>query len=108
VTNTFYLDASALAKRYIPERGSAQVDAIFDAVPRARTRVLNVSLGEVVSVLVRRRNTNSVSQIAFEHALADFRTEIVYASEVRVSVTSRLITASFPSSLSTRSTRAMP
>jgi hypothetical protein len=33
VANSFYLDASALAKRYVPETGSAQVDAILDAKP---------------------------------------------------------------------------
>ena len=36
MANSFYMDASALAKRYIPEKGSTQVDVILDTVPADR------------------------------------------------------------------------
>ncbi len=49
MANSFYMDASALAKRYVPEKGSAQIDAILDHVPSNRIRLLNIGAGEVVS-----------------------------------------------------------
>jgi hypothetical protein len=61
----FYLDASALAKRYIPERGSAQVDAILDTVPAKRIRVLTIGTGEVISIFVRKRNAGVISATEF-------------------------------------------
>ena len=57
---SFYLDASALAKRYVPETGSPLVDEILDKVPGARIYVLNVGAGEVVSILVRKKNAGMI------------------------------------------------
>ena len=65
MANSFYLDASALAKRYVPEKGSPQVHAILDTVPAGRIYVLNVSAGEVISILLRKRNAGVISG-AFE------------------------------------------
>jgi predicted nucleic acid-binding protein len=97
VGNSFYLDASSLAKRYVPEPGSAQVHVILDTVPHARLHVLNIGAGEIVSILVRKRNSGTISQAYFAQALANFQTEIVHAADLtKVPVTSRLITASFP------------
>jgi hypothetical protein len=48
--HSFYLDASSLAKRYVPETGSLLVDEIFDKVSGDRIYVLNVGAGEVVSI----------------------------------------------------------
>lgn len=39
---SFYLDGSALAKRYVAETGSALVDFILDNVPERRIFLLNV------------------------------------------------------------------
>ena len=97
MANSFYMDASALAKRYVPEKGSAQIDAILDHVPSNRIRLLNIGAGEVVSILVRKRNAGTLSLVDFGQALADFDAEIVGTTRVtRTSVTSRLVTASFP------------
>jgi predicted nucleic acid-binding protein len=51
-----YLDASALAKKYVPEPGSGTVQYLFTRVPRDRQAVLSVGVAEVISVFVRRRN----------------------------------------------------
>ena len=48
MANSFYMDASALAKRYIPEKGSTQVDVILDTVPADRIYLLNIGTGEVI------------------------------------------------------------
>jgi hypothetical protein len=52
---SFCLDASALAKRYVPETGSALVDFLFDSVAEHRIYILNIGFAEVVSVLVGRK-----------------------------------------------------
>jgi predicted nucleic acid-binding protein len=65
VANSFYFDASALAKRYVPEKGSAQVHAILNTAPGNRTYVLNVGAGEVVSIFVRKRNAAIISAAYF-------------------------------------------
>ena len=97
MANSFYLDASALAKRYVPETGSPQVHAILDTVPGQRIYILNVSAGELVSILVRKRNAGSISAAYFGQAFVDFETEILHAADVRKqSVSNRLALASLP------------
>ena len=97
MANSFYVDASALAKRYIPEPGSALVNAILDAVPPGRLIVLNIGMGEIVSILVRKRNAGVISQAYFDQAIANFETEIIRSADVnKASVPSRLVTGSLP------------
>jgi predicted nucleic acid-binding protein len=79
-----YLDASALAKRYVPELGSAVVDHLFTRVPLDRMIVLAVGLGEVVSILVRRHNAGAIGTPRFQHALRAFRAEMKTTSPVRI------------------------
>lgn len=97
MANSFYLDASALAKRYVPETGSALVDAILDTIPARRVLVLNVGAGEVVSIFVRKRNAGLLSAADFGQAYADFENEILHAADIKtVSVTNRLAWSSLP------------
>lgn len=97
MANSFYMDASALAKRYIPELGSALVDEILDKAPGNRIYVLNVGAGEVVSILVRKKNAGVISSARFSQALVDFELEIVQSSDVNtLPVGNRLATTSFP------------
>ncbi len=96
MANSFYLDASAPAKRYVLEKGSAQVNALLDTVRLDRIYVLNISTGEVVSILVRKRNVGAISEDYFTQAMSDFEAEIVSAAALtKVSITSRLVTTSF-------------
>jgi predicted nucleic acid-binding protein len=97
LANSFYLDASSLAKRYVPEPGSARIHAILDTASSDRLYVLNIGVGEILSVLVRKRNAGVISQAYFGQALVNFNTEIVRVTAInKVSVTSRLVTGSFP------------
>ena len=48
---SFFMDGSALAKRYVTETGTALVDFLFNNVPADRMVVLNLGFAEVVSVL---------------------------------------------------------
>lgn len=77
---SFFLDASALAKRYVPETGSALVDFLFDRVAEHRIYVLNIGCAEVVSVLVRKKNVGMVSTAQFNQALLVFDKEVVQSS----------------------------
>jgi predicted nucleic acid-binding protein len=91
-----YLDASALAKRYVSETGSPLVDGILDNVPGDRIYVLSVGAGEVVSILVRKRNAGVITDAYFRQALVDFETEIVRSAEInQLPVSNRLATSSF-------------
>ncbi len=97
MAHSFYFDASALAKRYVPETGSALVDAILDTIPADRIFVLNISAGEVVSLFVRKRNAGVLSDSDFGQAMARFRAEIVQAADVtKFSIPNRLALSSFP------------
>jgi predicted nucleic acid-binding protein len=90
------MDASSLVKRYVPETGSALVDAILDNVPGDRIFLLNVGAGEVVSILVRKRNAGAISAAYFSQALLDFESEIVRSADIgKLPVTNRLATSSF-------------
>jgi uncharacterized protein len=92
----FYLDASALAKRYVPEAGSALVDEILDNVRGDRIYLLNVGAGEVVSICVRRRNAQLITDAQFHQILADFESEIVHSADInKMPISNRLATSSF-------------
>lgn len=96
MANSFYLDASAVAKRYVAEPGTALVNVIFNTVAADRLYILNIGLAEIVSILVRKRNGGLISQAHWGQALIDFDNEIVGVAEIRKEpVTRRLVTASF-------------
>lgn len=90
----FHIDASALAKRYLPELGTPLVNQLFASCHPRRFIVFNVGVAEVVSILVRRRNAGHISAAAFAQALAEFGAEMVHETRVRkVFATSTLVTA---------------
>lgn len=73
----FYLDASALAKRYAPEPGTAVINHLFARLTPARMFVLHIGVAEVVSILVRKRNAGKLSRTAFTQAFVDLQAEII-------------------------------
>jgi predicted nucleic acid-binding protein len=80
----FYLDASALAKRYTPETGTALIDQIFAGAGLDRLYVFNVGIAEIVSVFVRKKNAGQLPAAAFTQALVNFGAEILSSTKVRV------------------------
>jgi predicted nucleic acid-binding protein len=93
----FYIDASALAKRYAPEPGTPLVNHLFSKVTPERLIVFNVGVAEVTSLLVRKKNTRRLSATAFSQALIDFGTEIIYSTRIRkVVADNALVTAALP------------
>ena len=94
--HSFYLDASALAKRHVPETGSLLVDEILDHVSADRLYILSIGVGEVVSVLVRKRNMGTIADAYFGQFLVDFESEIVRSAGIKkLPVSNRLATSSF-------------
>jgi predicted nucleic acid-binding protein len=75
--NAFFLDGSALAKRYVPEIGSALMDVLLDTVPEQRLYLLNLGYAEVASVLVRKKNAGRISAAVFTQALLNLEREVI-------------------------------
>jgi predicted nucleic acid-binding protein len=79
--NSFFLDASAFAKRYSLETGSDRVDYLLDNAPHDRLMCLMLGAAEIASVLVRRRNSGVLSAAAFAQGMTNLKTEVVDADE---------------------------
>jgi uncharacterized protein len=93
-TRYFYLDASALAKRYTPEPGSAAIHHLFAQLTSDRFVALNIGIAEVVSIIVRKRNARIISLPSYAQALIDLRAEIIDEDRIRKIIpTTALVTA---------------
>jgi hypothetical protein len=77
--NSFFLDGSGLAKRYVAEPGTPLLDSLLDNVSSDRLVVLNIGFAEVVSILVRRKNAGVLSSATFAQALLHVGQEIIHA-----------------------------
>jgi predicted nucleic acid-binding protein len=78
--HSFYLDASGLAKRYSPEPGTPLINYLFANVSPNRFWIFNVGMGELVSLLVRKKNSGLITAAQLNQALIDFETEIVMSA----------------------------
>ena len=95
--HSFYLDASALAKRFAPEVGTAVINALFAQVTPDRMIVLNIGVAEVVSLLVRKRNTGRISDVALAQALSEVGSQIRKPTRLRKLVPNNpLVAAALP------------
>lgn len=79
----FFLDGSALAKRFVAEQGTVLIDQLFSRLSADRLVVLNVGFAEVVSVLVRKRNAGALSGQTFSNAMLQLGREIIHAAKLR-------------------------
>jgi predicted nucleic acid-binding protein len=79
--NAFMLDASALVKRYYPERGTPLIHHLFTRVARHRLRCLMLGVAEVLAALVRKRNGGHLTPPLFAIATAELWTEVVTATD---------------------------
>jgi predicted nucleic acid-binding protein len=95
--HSFYLDASALAKRYVIETGSSVVNYLFTRVTADRIHVFNVGIAEVASVLVRKRNTGKISTSLLTQGLSDLIAEILQPTiPHKLQVNNDLVLAALP------------
>ena len=92
----FYMDPSALAKRYHTEDGSLIMDVLFEyLLPEKNKRIVTSlwSLGETISVLNRKKNEKGIKEDEFRKILASFLNDTLGFSIV--SVNDDLILPSF-------------
>jgi len=80
VAKRFYLDASALAKRYVVEQGTFVVNHLFRRVVHDDMMCLTLGTIEVISVFVRKKNASAVPDPVFRQAMTDFRSEVIDAT----------------------------
>ncbi len=73
----FYFDTSALVKRYARENGTPLINFLFAQVPLERLMCSMISVGEIFSVLVRKKNDNRITVPMFQQAIVDYRVEVV-------------------------------
>lgn len=73
---TYFLDSSALVKRYISESGSAWVRALAAPSTGNSVIVAEIARVEVVSAISRRRREGTLSTNQVNQVISDFRTDI--------------------------------
>jgi hypothetical protein len=74
--NYFWLDASALVKRYVREIGTPLINHFYQRVSASAMVCLLESIGEVTSVLVRGRNSKLISAPMFRQIMSQFEIEV--------------------------------
>src|SRR5262245_36139820 len=91
------MDASSLAKRYNVEIGTPLINHLFTNVPLSRLIVFSIGIGEVLSLLVRKKNAGRISPAAYRQAVVDFHREIAYSTAAqKVVATNAVVTAALP------------
>ena len=78
----FWLDANAIAKRYVVEKGTPLINHFFIRVSAERIICLFDSMDETRSVIVRKRNRGEITLSGFNQAIQQFEMEIVNSPEV--------------------------
>lgn len=76
--NYFFLDASAVVKRYIPETGTPEMNYFFASVSSYRMMCLFEGVGEVIFVFNRRRNESKITATRFNQIKLRFLAEVIY------------------------------
>jgi predicted nucleic acid-binding protein len=95
--NQFLIDASALGKHYVPERGTILMHHLFARVARDRLACLMLGAAEVVAALVRKRNGGLITPAAFAVAMAQLRVEVLNAPDfTKLPADNATINASLP------------
>ncbi|MDE0400162.1 MAG: type II toxin-antitoxin system VapC family toxin [Candidatus Poribacteria bacterium] len=75
--NYFWLDASAVVKRYITEVGTANMQYFFTHVRPDRMIICRpITVGEVISIFVRRKNSQQITAVYFNQIKQLFQNEI--------------------------------
>ena len=76
MVNAYFLDSSALVKRYVPETGSAWIQAIADAATGNLLIIARITWVEVLSALARRQRDSSLSAPDVDLIIQRFRFDL--------------------------------
>lgn len=86
----YFLDASALVKRYVTETGTPWIIGLLDPAARNRLYVARITGAEVTAALTRKERGGHLSAAAAASAIAAFQHD--YANRLRpVEITAALI-----------------
>lgn len=88
----YFFDTSALLKRYVPETGSAWVNALTDPSSGNTVHIVQITEVEIVSAFTRRAKGGGLSTTDATAAIAQFRLDEAAEYEI-VAVTSTLISS---------------
>ena len=80
--NYFWLDANAMAKRYVLEKGTPLINHFFDNVSAERIICLFDSMDETRFVIAKKRNRREITVSEFNQAIREFEVEVVNSTEV--------------------------
>jgi hypothetical protein len=86
----YYLDSSALVKRYVVERGTAWIDDLCSAQAGHVIYTVRVSAAEIVAALIRRVRGGSLALAAAQAEVAQFRLDLANDYQV-LEVTEALV-----------------
>ena len=78
----FWLDANAIAKRYVTEKGTPIIHHFFTCVSADRIICLFDSMEEARFVIAKKRNEGDITQSEFHQAIQQFEDEVVNSTEV--------------------------
>lgn len=78
----FWLDANAMAKRYVVENGTPLINYFFSRVSLERMVCLFDSMDETRFVIVKKRNRGEINSSEFNQAIQQFEAEVVNSTEI--------------------------
>lgn len=73
MVNTYFLDSSAIVKRYVPEIGSAWIQSITDPDVGHSIAIAQITWVEVQSAFARRQREGTLSTDELDELVEDFR-----------------------------------
>jgi predicted nucleic acid-binding protein len=82
VVSAYFLDSSALVKRYVPETGTAWIQAIADAATGNLLIISRITWVEVLSALARRQREGSLSATDVHLIIQRFRYDLNHQYQV--------------------------
>lgn len=86
----YYLDSSALVKRYVAERGTAWISQMCETASGHTIYAVRVSGAEIIAALVRRSRAGSLSTLDAQTEAAQFKADLAYDYQI-VEVTAALV-----------------
>ena len=78
----FWLDANAIAKRYVVEKGTTLINYFFAHVSAERIICLFDSMDEARFVIVKKKNSREITLPDFNRTIQQFEVEVVNSTEV--------------------------
>ncbi len=76
MVNAYFLDSSALVKRYVAETGTTWVQALAALSTRNKLLITRITWVEVLSALARRQREGSLSSAQVDRSVQSFRYDL--------------------------------